>query len=250
MTPALVDPHVKVLDERVRRLAIQRGLDAIVYAPHYTAWPSIVERAERFTDDRLMVVPAREVFTGTWRDRKHVLAIGLSQPVPDFLSLETTLSVLAEQDAAVVAPHPGYLTMSLSPGDVEVHRDVFDAVEVYNPKFLPWHEHRARRLAERLDLSPVASSYAHLRGSVGAAAVQLERSVSAPRDVVDALRNGAISDVEIPAGTTHWRRSAPELAHLAWENTGARIRRSVARGAVATHPSAPVYEGRFTGPSD
>ncbi|PSP39031.1 metal-dependent phosphoesterase, partial [Halobacteriales archaeon QH_7_65_31] len=30
-----VDPHVKILDERVVRRAKQRGLDAIVYAPHF-----------------------------------------------------------------------------------------------------------------------------------------------------------------------------------------------------------------------
>ena len=64
-----VDLHVKVLDERVVERAKARGLDALVYAPHFTRLPAIRARAARFSDDDLLVVPAREVFTGSWRDR-------------------------------------------------------------------------------------------------------------------------------------------------------------------------------------
>lgn len=243
MSGVLVDAHVKVLDAGVRRRAIERGVDAIVYAPHYTPWPDIVEQAERFSDDRLTVVPARELFAGGWRNRTHVLALDLASPVPDFLSLETTMRVLEDQGACVIAPHPTYLTMSLSAGDLSRYHAVIDAIEVYNPKLLPWHHRRARSLADRLDRPPVASSYAHLRTSVGAAGVRLAVEDPTPTAIVSALRAGDVSDVEVPTGGRRAYHSAVELAHLAWENSASRLRRLAE--TVPTHPTAELYGDRF-----
>ncbi|MFC6726015.1 PHP domain-containing protein, partial [Halobium palmae] len=84
--------HAKVLDERVVARAKSRGIDVLVYAPHFVRLPDARETATRFSDDDLLVVPAREVFTGSWRDRKHVLAVGLSEPVPDFVELDAALA--------------------------------------------------------------------------------------------------------------------------------------------------------------
>lgn len=245
-----VDPHIKVLDERVRSLAISRGLDAIVYAPHFTPLPTIVERARRYSDDRLLVVPARELFTGTWRTRKHVLAIGLADPIPDFLDLETTMEALHEQDAAVIAPHPGYLSMSLSPEDVLDFRAQIDAVEVYNPKFLPHHARRARQLADRVDRPPIVSSYAHLRRTVGVASIHLEGAADSPDDIVEAIKSGAIVGHSRPPVPQRWVSHASELTHLLWENTGQKSARLLSPKTEATHPSAPIYDGRFDGISE
>src|SRR6056297_2144201 len=95
-----VDLHVKILDEQVVERAKARGLDALVYAPHFTRLPDIRERAERFSDDELTVFPGRELFTGTWQRRRHVLAVGLDEMVPDFLTLDGTMAELGEQSAA------------------------------------------------------------------------------------------------------------------------------------------------------
>lgn len=248
MPTVRVDPHVKVLDERVRHRAKRHDLDAIVYAPHYTPWPSIVERAMAVSDAELTVIPAREVFTGSWRHRKHVLALDLDEPVPDFLTLEHTMARLREQEACVIAPHPGYLSMSLTPADVETYRAEIAAVEVYNPKFLPWHTRRARTLADRLELPAIASSYAHLCGTVGSVAIDLEVSRHDRAGIIEALRRGAVTAVSLPDRHERLRRSGAELAHLAWENSGIRIRRSLAGGPVATHPSAPIYQSLDDGP--
>jgi predicted metal-dependent phosphoesterase TrpH len=45
-----IDPHVKVLDDRVVRRAKARGIDAVVYAPHFTRLPEIRDRAARVPD--------------------------------------------------------------------------------------------------------------------------------------------------------------------------------------------------------
>jgi predicted metal-dependent phosphoesterase TrpH len=240
-----VDLHVKVLDERVVARAKARGLDALVYAPHFTRLPDVRERAARFSDDELLVVPAREVFTGSWRDRKHVLAVGLSEPVPDFVSLDAAMREFDRQDAAVLAPHPEFATVSLDEADLRRYRDAVDAVEVYNPKHWQRHNRRALDLAAILDLPAFASSYAHLYGTVGEAWTAFEQSVASEADLVDVLQSGAPRRVERRSGLGHALRCRAEFAHLAWENTWKKLDRVALSGMEATHPSHPAYGGRF-----
>lgn len=241
-----VDLHVKVLDGGVVERAKARGLDALVYAPHFRRLPAIRERAARFTDEDLLVVPARELFTGGWRNRKHVLAIGLESPVPDFVGLEAAIAELRRQEAAVLVPHPGFMTVSLEADDVERFRADVDAVEVYNPKHLPRHNRAAATLAADLDLPAFGSSYAHLRGSVGEVWTTFERRLDTEEDLVEALRSGAPRTVEHRRGKAHAARRAAEVAHLVYENSLSKAY-LLARGAKPTNPHHPAYRGRFTG---
>jgi predicted metal-dependent phosphoesterase TrpH len=242
---ARVDLHVKVLDDDVVRRAKAAGLDAIVYAPHFTHLPTIRERAVRYSDDDLLVVPAREVFAGHWRDRRHVLAVDPDEPVPDFLSLSATMTELDRQDAAVLAPHPGFLSVSVSHEQVLAYRDVLDGVEVYNPKHLPWHNRRACAIAAAADLPPFTSSYAHMRGTVGAAWVEFEAPVDSAADLTAALREGAPRTVHHGRGAGHQARCLAEFSHLAWENSWKKLERVVLQDVEATHPRHPNYGGRF-----
>lgn len=246
MALARVDPHVKVLDESVKSLALARGLDALIYAPHFTPWPTVVDHARRYTDDDLLVVPAREIFTGPWNDRKHVLSLDLERPIPDFISLSDTMTELQAQEACVIAPHPGYLSMSLSPDDVVRYREHIDAIEVYNPKFLPWHGPRAKRLAQRLGAPIVTSSYAHLRSTVGTVWIEIDAEITHEPDVIEAIRDGAIKGYGHSGLGRLTRTKLGELSHLCWENSGQKLMRVLADGPPATHPSCDVYHGRFS----
>ncbi|WIV66778.1 PHP-associated domain-containing protein [Natrialbaceae archaeon AArc-T1-2] len=240
-----VDPHVKVLDEQVCRRARNAGLDAIVYAPHFTRLPEIRARAEAYSSPELRVIPAREIFTGSWQDRKHVLAIGLSDPIPDFISLEAAMAELDRQGAAVLAPHPEFATVSLTEADLREHRDVVDTVEVFNPKHLPTHNHRARTLAEDLDRPPFASSYAHLPDSVGVAYTAFEEPLEDEADLVAALADGVARRAVYRNGFRRWRTTAAELAHLCWENSWQKIDRLFLQGIEPTHPDHIAYDGKF-----
>ncbi|WP_242695446.1 PHP-associated domain-containing protein [Halomontanus rarus] len=242
-----VDPHVKVLNDRVVERAVATGLDAIVYAPHFTRLPEIQARAERYSSDDLLVIPAREVFTGSWRDRKHVLAIGLSEPVPDFISLEAAMVEFDRQDAAVLAPHPEFLNVSLSESDLRVYRETVDGVEIHNPKYLPPHDRRARELAAQFDYPPVASSYAHLLSTVGVSHTAFDAAIGieSADDLVTALREGAPRRVVPATGFTRWKTTACELAHLGWENTWEKVDRLFLQGIEATHPHHIAYDGKF-----
>jgi predicted metal-dependent phosphoesterase TrpH len=242
-----VDLHVKVLDERVVERAKARGLDAIAYAPHFTRLPDVRERAARFSDDDLLVVPAREVFTGSWQERGHVLALGLDEPVPDFISLDAAMAEFDRQDAAVLVPHPEFLTVSLDGGDVAAYCDRIDAAEAYNPKHWPHHNRRARELAVETDLPAFTSSYAHFRGTVGEAWTEFEGSFDSAEELVTAIREGHPRRIVHRSGWSHWLRCVAEFAHLGWENSYEKIDRLFLSGMEPTHPDHVAYDGRFEG---
>ena len=239
-----IDLHVKVLDRTVVERAKARGLDALVYAPHFTRLPEIRERAARFSDDDLLVVPGREVFAGSWRTRKHVLAIGLTDPIPDFVTLSAAMAELVRQGAAILVPHPEFATVSLGESEVGRYRDRIDAVEVYNPKHLPAHNRNALALAGRFDIPTFGSSYAHLRGTVGEVWTTFEDVEPVEDAIVEALRSGAPRRVERRQGTGHRLRCAAEIGHLFYENTAQKAYK-LCLGPKATNPYHPAYGGRF-----
>ncbi len=240
-----VDPHVKILNEQVAARAKARGLDAVVYAPHFTRLPEIRARAGQFSDDDLLVVPGREVFTGTWRNRQHVLGVGLSEPIPDFISLQGALSEFERQDAAVLVPHPGFLNVSLDRAAVTQYAEAIHAVETHNFKTLPRGNRRARDLAREAGLPAFGSSYAHLSGSVGEVWTAFEREIGSESDLVAALRTGAPRRVLRRDTLGHAVRGIAEFAHLGYENSWGKVDRLFLSGTEPTHPSHVAYAGRF-----
>jgi len=240
-----VDPHVKILDERVVARAKARGLDVLVYAPHFTRYPAARERARHYSDEDLTILPAREIFTGTWRERKHVLALDLEAPIPDFISLAGAMDELARQDAVVMAPHPEFLSVGLDHEDLSRYEAAFAALEVYNPKHLPRHNRRAGSLFEDLSVGAFGSSYAHRVATVGEVWTTVETQVETAEDLASALSGGTRTRVERESGRLHDLRRAAEFAHLGWENSWKKFDRVFLSGTEPTHPEHVAYEGRF-----
>jgi predicted metal-dependent phosphoesterase TrpH len=240
-----VDVHVKLLDDRVVDRAKARGIDVLVYAPHFTRLPDIRARARRYTDEDLLVVPARELFTGTWRDRKHLLAVGLTDSVPDFIGLGAAIRECERQGAAVLVPHPELLTVSLDAADVRAYRDAVDAVELYNAKCLPWQNRAMGRVVHETGLPGFGSSYAHLHGTVGEAWTTFEDSIDDETDLVRALREGCSRRVMRRTGAGHRLRGLAEFSHLAYENSWGKVDRLLLSGMEPTHPDHIAYRGRF-----
>ncbi|MEF8776269.1 MAG: PHP-associated domain-containing protein [Haloarculaceae archaeon] len=237
--------HVKVLDDQVVRQAKARGLDALVYAPHFTRWPSIEERARQFSDEDLVVVPGREIFAGDWRKRTHVLALHLERSIPDYITLEGTMAELDRQGAVVLAPHPGFLTVSLDEVHLRRHDGAVDAIEVYNPKHLPRDNRRARELAADLGIPAFTSSYAHLRRSVGEAWTEFDATIETAADLHAALRNRVDRSIYHRSSIGHQVRCALEFAHLGWENSWKKFDRMYLSGTEPTHPGHVAYGGEF-----
>lgn len=242
-----VDPHVKVCSEAIVDRAVDAGLDALVYAPHFTRLPDIEATANRLSRDDCAVLPGREVFTGTWRDRKHVLAIGLSDPIPDFITLDGAMEAFQQQDATVIVPHPEFYTVGLSEADIREHQDVIDAIEVVNPKHRPRHDRQAQQLAETLSIPAVGSSYAHLPWTVGDVWTEFDRPLDTPDDVNSLIETPGDGDRRVcrRTGIGAQTRAQLEFAHLGWENTWKKFDRLVLSGLEPTHPAHPAYDGQF-----
>ncbi|MEF8780930.1 MAG: PHP-associated domain-containing protein [Haloferacaceae archaeon] len=240
-----VDMHVKVLDEEVVRRAKARGIDVLVYAPHFTRLPEIRRRAEQFTDEEFLVVPAREVFTGDWNARRHVLALGLSRPVPDFITFEGAMSEFARQDAVVLVPHPTFATVSLTGPEIHSNLRRIHGVETYNAKLFPHQNSRARAVAAETGLPGFGSSYAHLRETIGEAWTRFDAAIDTEDDLVAALREGAPRSVFRRGGLEHRLRGMVEYAHLLWENSYEKFDRIFLSGTEPTHPTHVAYDGRF-----
>ncbi len=240
-----VDMHVKVLDKKVVRRAKKRNVDALVYAPHFVRLPEIRRQAEKFSDDELLVVPAREVFTGTWRNRKHVLAIGLDEPVPDFITLTAAMEEFERQNAAVLVPHPEFLNVGVTEADIRVHADVIHAVETYNPKHWDRHNRRAKEIVKNTGKPAFGSSYAHLRGTIGEVWTAFEADIETEDELVEQLQAGKMTRVVHRTGRSHELRRRLEFAHLGYENSWKKFDRLVLSGMEATHPDHDVYDGKF-----
>lgn len=237
--------HVKTLNGRVVERAKARGLDVLVYAPHFTRVPDIRAEAKRHSDDELLVVPGREVFTGNWQNRRHLLVIGLSNPIPDFISFEGALSEIADQGAALCIPHPTFLNVSLGQPEIQAYADHIDAVESYNSKSPPYVNRRAKRIAEEAGLSTFGSSYAHLRGSVGEAWTEFDTHIQTETALVNALDTNVDRQVIHRAGPRHRFWNLAEFAHLGYENSWGKVERLFLSGTEPTHPDHIAYAGRF-----
>ncbi|TQQ83421.1 PHP domain-containing protein [Halonotius terrestris] len=240
-----IDLHTKVISDSVIERAKERGLDAIVYAPHFTRLPQIKTAAEQYSDSELLVIPAREVFTGDWKNRRHLLAIGLDDPVADFITFEGAMAEFERQDAAVVIPHPAFMNVSLTHPEIRAHAARLDAVETYCAKLFPYQNRRGQRIAAALDLPGFGSSYAHLPGTVGEAWTRFDREIDSTDALVTALREGAPRQAVHRNGLGHRARRLLEYGHLGYENSWEKIDRLLLSCDEPTHPRNLVYEGRF-----
>ena len=240
-----VDCHVKIINERVVSRAKTAGLDVLVYAPHFTRLPEIRDRARQHSDDDLLVVPAREVFTGDWRYRRHLLAVGLSEPVPDFVTFEAALSEFERQEAAVLVPHPEFANVSLTRAEIGAYRDRLHAVEAANAKLFDHQNERGQQAATAFDEPRFASSYAHVPGTIGAAWTELETTVDTATDLVTALREGVDRRLVRRSDPATRLRRLVEFGHLAYENTWGKLDRLFLSGMEPTHPRHIAYDDRF-----
>jgi predicted metal-dependent phosphoesterase TrpH len=240
-----VDLHVKVLSDEVVACAKARGIDVIVYAPHFTRFDEIRSRAAQFSDEELLVIPAREIFTGGWQTRRHILAIGLDQPVPDFISLTGALDALDRQDAATLIPHPEFMNVSCSESDIQAHADAIDAVEVYNFKSPGWTNARGISLIAETNHHPFGSSYAHLPGSVGRVWTTFDYAINSEADLVEALKSGVSRRVYHERGLMYTAHELAEFAHLIYENSWKKLDRLFLSGMEPTHPQHIAYNGQY-----
>jgi len=123
----------------------------------------------------IIIVPAMEVTS----DDGHILALGITSPVPRGLSVAETIRLIHEAGGIAVAPHPYRAWSGL--GENNVRTNEFDAVEVANGRSKKAGNLAAKRLARVMSMPMVGGSDAH------APYTEIPDSCRDHRDVINAI---------------------------------------------------------------
>lgn len=170
-------------------LAAKRaGLVAIAVTDHNTPRGAReVARAAQGHD--LLVVPGLEVssFAG------HILALGVTEPIPAGLSAEETIRRVEDHGGLAVASHPGRFYTGLS-----IHRvraAGFQAVEVANGHSSLRQNRRALLAARSIRAGMTGGSDAHWPDEIGLCRTVLDRQPTSVDEVLDDIRDRRTSAV-------------------------------------------------------
>ncbi len=161
--------------------AIKVGLTAIAVTDHNR--PAGAREVARIAKDHdLLVVPSSEVssFNG------HILALGVSEPIPRGLSASETIRRIEDHGGLAVAAHPGrfYTGLSLS----EVRSNHFRAVEVANGGSSARQNRLARKVAEGRGLAMTGGSDAHHPEHIGRCRTVFQNPPSSVEELLEEIR--------------------------------------------------------------
>ena len=175
--------------------ARQIGLDVIAITDHDEIAGSLkaLELAPAFG---IEVIPGMEVTT----DEGDLLALNITKKIERNLTLIETVLKVSDLGGFCIAPHPmangiGMRSLSAYSIAMALHKTAFArtliAIETYNATSLDrTSNHYARILADWLDITPTASSDAHVVEAIGLGATEFEGHTA--QDLLTALQNGNI----------------------------------------------------------
>ena len=162
--------------------AKQEGLGAIAVVDHNEPRGALeVERAAMGHD--LLVVRGIEIssFNG------HILALGVSDPIPRGLSANETIRRINDHGGIAVAAHPGRLYTGLS--TTEVRASSFRAVEVANGHSSYRQNRIARQLASDMGVGTTGGSDAHWVEEIGACRTVFETEPTNTEELLEAIHD-------------------------------------------------------------
>lgn len=191
-------------------------LDALAVTDHDTIEASL-EAVEKAPEYGLIGIPAMEISSAVG----HVLAIGVTDPIPPGLSYGETLSRIRDQDGAAVIPHPFQPSRSgIAPNVTRDELAAADAIEVYNSRLITGRANRkAEAFARARGLSMTAGSDAHISEMVGQAVTLIDAN---PKDgvagIVRAIREGR---TVVEGKRTPW--------HISFRQAAGGVKRRIAK---------------------
>lgn len=183
------------------------GLDAIAITDHDTMVGS--EEAVRLAGQfDLTVIPAVEVTCAAG----HVIALGVTEPVPSQLSYGETLDRIRSGGGIAVLPHPfQHSRHGVAPNVTRDDLAAADAIEIYNSRLLTGHANRkAEAFARSRGMPMTAGSDAHISEMVGQAITFVDAE---PSDGVPGLLEAIAGGHTVVEGRrTPWRISFRQAA--------------------------------------
>ncbi len=176
-------PDSRITAEGLVETAVEKGLTGVAVTDHdeIRGAYKVKQLAEELAPE-LDVVIGAEITA----ENAHVLALGIEELVPKYLSVEETIERIHDQNGVAICAHPypppvlPHLTIR---GDAVNY--AFDAVETWNGLNLKRNNEKAVELAAQHNFVAAGGSDAHLAKTVGRT-----YTVIHGENVVDAIRNG------------------------------------------------------------
>ncbi len=138
--------------------------------------------------------------------RKHVLLVNVPRDVERVRTFDDIRALKAATNALVVAPHPYYPIPSALGSLLDIHADVFDAVEInamhvrgidFNRRAVRWAAANGKPLVANTDL--------HLLAQMGTSYSLVDVAETTPDAICAAIRAGRVEAVSTPLP---WVRAA------------------------------------------
>jgi predicted metal-dependent phosphoesterase TrpH len=162
--------------EEVVDRAVSVGLDFLVITDHdsFEAFEVVESYARK---KGLVLVPGAEITTKpstVLRRRCHILAIGVTDAVKSFITIEDTLKQIKDRNGIAIAAHPfcSQFAKTLYIGH-QVGDYAFDGIEVFNSSEISEDNRKSAALATVLGLPGFAGSDAHSLENIGKARVEV-----------------------------------------------------------------------------
>jgi len=172
-------PDSSLEPKEIVRTARSRGLDGIAITDHNSPIGSLEARK---VSDGFLVIRGMEISSA----EGHILAYGLSEPIPRGLSPEETVDRIEAAGGVAVAAHPYRFWSGLGPGTTRRIR--FPAVESQNARTARSGNRHAQELQSLIQAGGTGGSDAHELETVGEAYTVLE-GVSTEGGFLQALQS-------------------------------------------------------------
>jgi predicted metal-dependent phosphoesterase TrpH len=170
--------------------AQEASLDALAVTDHDEIDASL-EAVEKAPEYGLLGISGMEVTSAAG----HVLALGISELIPQGLSFQETLDRIHDQGGIAVVPHPFQESRSGVIANIsraELARA--DAIEVYNSRLLTGRSNRqAERFAREHGIPMTAGSDAHIAEMVGRAVTNVDTDERSVEAILTAITEGQTS---------------------------------------------------------
>jgi len=171
---SLIEPR-QLLDK-----AVEAGLEGLAVTDHDEIEGSLLV-AELAPYWGLVAVPGMEVSTSAG----HILALGITQRIPQKLSPEETIERIHDQGGIAVAAHPLNLVVSLRKRQIITLR--IDALETHNARSP--RNRKATKLYECLQLGQTGGSDAHSIHEIGAGITETAYHCATYHEIIRAIRD-------------------------------------------------------------
>ncbi|BBL66853.1 phosphoesterase [Methanoculleus chikugoensis] len=169
--------------EEILRRAEAVGLDAIAITDHDTVEGALYALE---CDTPVTVIPGTEVST----KQGHLLALGVTEPLPDGLDFFETVTIARVRGALLILPHPYHRWRHGVGRRLAAGIGAVDAVEVFNSRYITGSANRkAAVIAKRFRKPGVAGSDAHNARYVGFGVTYVTAEPDAA-SILSAIREG------------------------------------------------------------